>query len=371
MSSPSPVTTLNQSHILNALSPQSAGQSAGNDQLTSIQRQSSTVSRTLLNPGTSAVEFIPYLEQIATRENDSYQSISAQKEYLNFSVEELRVADYDHGRGCPPPELDTASFVANSVAPSNKIINSSDKRSVAHLDLLRGSGFEVCVGTSTPLHTATDRYSTWSLPRGLISHYSPFLKAACSSDFKERQENRIVLADDNPLIFGLFVEWMYYGDYLVQLSPSSPDHPEEDISVEAQCWVLGDKLLCTAFKNVSMNRLFDQHNAMFGARVVTKRDARYVFDNSATNSKLRKFYMALVIQHFADPNRLKGSTEDWDELLLDHADVRLSLLQSFRTAPEQRTRLGGRKDYMDQDEPLSKPLGEMKLECDDAQGAGS
>ncbi|KAK2123946.1 hypothetical protein NOF04DRAFT_1373359 [Fusarium oxysporum II5] len=65
-------------------------------------------------------------------------------------------------------------------------------------------------------------------------------------------EAHINLPDDDPAVFGLFVEWLYYGTYNDFTSPSSSN-------IHARCWGLGHKLLCNEFKNYAMGRLYKQH----------------------------------------------------------------------------------------------------------------
>jgi hypothetical protein len=88
-----------------------------------------------------------------------------------------------------------------------------ETRPAVNVSSLRSPGTELNVGTATSVHDSTE--DSWSLPKRLISHYSPFLAAACVRDFKERHENRIQLPDEDPVVFALFVEWMYYGGYTI------------------------------------------------------------------------------------------------------------------------------------------------------------
>lgn len=107
----------------------------------------------------------------------------------------------------------------------------------ANLGRLRGGSIQIHVGTaSSNQGTETSVSNKWFLPQNLISHYSPFLQAACSWGFRENRDERIELPEDDPTVFGLFVEWMYYGSYdILPLTPYS--------SIDAKCWVFGDKLL--------------------------------------------------------------------------------------------------------------------------------
>jgi hypothetical protein len=306
------------------------------------------------NIGTRVEQLRPYMaDESQTREK--YQSICAQTEYSSFSHEELRLADYEHSEELLPNIPIGSSNMTSNLSPQI-LPRPNSKRHSGCLDLLRGTGIELHVGTTTPLHhlAKNEPCSIWSLPRSLISHYSPFLEAACSRDFKERHENRIELPDDDANVFALFVEWMYYGDYSVAPLSLLPADSVESINVDAKCWVLGDKLLCIDFKNHAMSRLYAQNTAAIFNKVVTPSDVRYVCSNSAVDSKLRELYVALVATHFSNSKRIHGSAKDWDTLILEYPDLRSLLLQSFRMDVKDRCFLKSKKHYLDEKVDLAR-----------------
>jgi hypothetical protein len=229
-----------------------------------------------------------------------------------------------------------------------------ETRPAVNVSSLRGHGIELRVGTANSVHNSTEdsMCNTWSLPKRLISHYSPFLEAACLRDFKERRENRIQLPDDDPIVFALFVEWMYYGEYNIAPLLLPVDIGNDRISVHAKCWVLGDKLLCTEFKNHAMSRLYAQHNADIFSRAISTLDVQYACDNSAEDSKLRKLYVDFVATNFEKKDRVQGTVDEWDQLLLSYADVRLLLLHSFRLEASQRSFVKSEDCYLEGDDAL-------------------
>lgn len=188
------------------------------------------------------------------------------------------------------------------------------------------------VGTNTALREV-DRDGNdniWTLLQTLISHYSPFLEAACSRNFKEGIEKQIELPDDDATVFALFVEWMYYGDYAIPSLSSPLRESVGDSNIDAKCWVLGDKLLCTDFKNHAMSRLYARYTDTAFNRAVTTGDVQYACGNSALKSKMREFYFDLVATQFSDLNRVDGAVEEWDSIVSEYKDMRLCLLQTWR-----------------------------------------
>jgi hypothetical protein len=155
---------------------------------------------------------------------------------------------------------------------------------------------------------------------------------------------------------------MYYGDYTAPVPKLFAPENTSMVKPHAMCYILGDKLLSTAFKNTAMSHLYRQHTAkpLFPTPITTQ-DARYVWDNTAVGSKLRQFYLDYFAQHFANPSRLKGSTEEWDGLLLDYSDARLILLNNFRASFGQQVCVKAESEYLGADERLGGLFGKMRL----------
>jgi hypothetical protein len=207
---------------------------------------------------------------------------------------------------------------------------------------LRGSAIEIHAGTSNPSIGCTRNSvsDSWFLPKNLISHFSPFLQAACSGPFRETQEGRIELPDDDPTVFGLFVEWMYYGSYDI-LPPTTYS------STDAKCWVLGDKLLCGEFKNYALGRLYRRHVSTYFGLPVSCEEVQYAWENTASDAKLRQFYGDFVVQNFSHPRKLLGSGGDWDALLQSHSELRMLLLENFRKGRSLRTLVKDEREYLE------------------------
>ncbi|KAJ4377794.1 hypothetical protein N0V83_000624 [Neocucurbitaria cava] len=318
-------------------------------------------------PGTIAVSIVPYEETDAV-EKYQYEVITAQPECSAYSLEEHRLADYILGLGVEFRDRDEQGSTPRLAKPFSKRMLPTNRTSKEHLKLLRGEAIEVHVGEiPCSCKVPCGCSDSWFLSKGLISRYSSSLEAACTRDFKERSENKIQLPDDDLEAFALFVEWMYYGKYNVATQVfSGEDDTYDDTNIHARCWILGDKLLSSEFKNYAMSQLYAQCMAKSAFEVVTTQDVQYACENSAEESRLRQFYFAYVVEHFATPMRLRGKTEEWDELLLHHADLRAALLQSFRSAPEDRLTVGAEMVYLDYDEPLENTFSMLRIEGGDA-----
>ncbi|KAH7216019.1 hypothetical protein DER44DRAFT_765321 [Fusarium oxysporum] len=275
-----------------------------------------------------------------------FKTFNCHPDYQDFSVEEHRLEDYKYGKGR------NAAHIANSnaeslFAPNSEVLTKKTLGDRGKMQLLQGSGVEIQVGTKPPSPSwdETKSFNTWCLPINLVSHYSPYLKEICSSNLQE-SNNRIRLQDHQPDVFGLFVEWMYYGSYdyssLALIS-----------NADAKCWALGDKLRSLEFKNYSMRRIYEQHTRPILGRTMTRDDVQYVWDNTAPGSKLRNFYMNFVVEHFGSPAKLLGSSTDWDTFLQSQSEIRIPLLEKFRKSTFSPSRVGSIDEYL---EPNNLPF---------------
>ncbi|KAJ4266118.1 hypothetical protein NW762_004096 [Fusarium torreyae] len=236
-----------------------------------------------------------------------YQTLSALAQYRDFSVEEHRLKDY--------VQLKITSVAGPSSQQFNKVVSAGLPKS-GRLALLRGKGIEIHVG-----HQMPSDENTWTLPVNLISHHSEYFKAASLWN----KTGKINLTEHDPIVFSLFVEWMYHTTYDTFMIEPRP-------IIHAKCWVLADYLLCNDFKTYAMGRLFKEHvdiTTVFG-HAVSYEDVQYVCSCTAPDSKLRQFYMDFVVDHFADTKMLHGDTADWDRILQSNPETRSKLLDKIR-----------------------------------------
>lgn len=162
------------------------------------------------------------------------------------------------------------------------------------------------------------------MPNSLISHYSAFLKAACSHDFKEKEDNCIRLVDEEPKAFAAFVSFMYYGRYALTFGNVRRMHE--------RIWLLGDKLMSVALKNYAMDQIHhrDMVVTLFTS-TISPEDFALVCNNTVEGSKLRQFYLDFLASHFADKTRILGGLEEWDTVLGEHDDARVVMLKHMRS----------------------------------------
>ncbi|KAF2024749.1 hypothetical protein EK21DRAFT_22916, partial [Setomelanomma holmii] len=187
---------------------------------------------------------------------------------------------------------------------------------------------EMVVGPASISTSSSNSIVTCLLPRALISHYSPKIRDECDRHSEDDQALRIVLSAVDPIIFELFVEWMYDGLY-TSIGPNTASSIL-GVSLDAQAWVLWDTLQSTDFKNYAMDRIFYRYGTDFATLPITAAEVRYVCMHTAVGSRLRQIFFDLLAVHFSNTKRTEGSIAEWDEVMQEYSDLRMYLLMGIR-----------------------------------------
>jgi len=146
------------------------------------------------------------------------------------------------------------------------------------------------------------------------------------------------------VIFELFVEWLYYGFYTLTTPLLQSNNPT--VNPDAQAWILRDQLRSTEFMNHAMVRLHAQYAKDEPPRAITIADIRYASARSHEKFALRILYQDLLALHFTDATRIRGSVDEWDELLSTHATERKIILQSLRSTVLSPFGIGNSQKYL-------------------------
>lgn len=221
----------------------------------------------------------------------------------------------------------------------------------AYFNSLTGPAITVRVGTKSSL---VEESTNWTLPQRLISHHSVFFRGACLDGSRKEPENIIELADDEPGVFALFVEWLYYGAYTTAPSSTLQSCTTSDrISVNVKCWVLGNKLSSAEFKSYAMRRIYTQHVNGTLSRPIDPRDVRFASENSSKTSNLWQFTVHLAATNIGDRDRAHGSVDEWDKLLEEHSDLRRLFVERLRSTPTEWHFMKGEGHYVQENDTRS------------------
>lgn len=173
----------------------------------------------------------------------------------------------------------------------------------------------MCVGDSDKFEK-----KTFVLHQELIVRHSQFCASALSKDWRERKEGHIALETDDPEIFEVFRQFLYSGNIfsikdgdLAESTGGSKKQDDQEWLRLGQCWILGDKLISTSFKD-----------AVTDALIIKMRDSNYhptqlyraIYRESAGPCGMRKL-MADIAAY------------EWDQETLSKCDRSSDLAEFF------------------------------------------
>ncbi|KAG9248772.1 hypothetical protein BJ878DRAFT_286807 [Calycina marina] len=115
--------------------------------------------------------------------------------------------------------------------------------------------------------------------KALLAFNSEYFHGAFFSGFRGSKNPEHVLPDDDPAELEVFITWMYTG------------HIANSTVMCAKLWVLGNRLISPLFCNEVMHTLFTKHYQIR----LTAEEVDYVVENTAEESKLRKYVKTLIL----------------------------------------------------------------------------
>ena len=146
-----------------------------------------------------------------------------------------------------------------------------------------------------------DAAKTWHLPKALLVRQSPFFAAALNGSFAEAKLNSVTMPDDDPIVFRLWVQWLYVGGIAYRVL-----HVEDINNVLMKAWILGDKLDCHVFQDIVMMELLACHSLKVERPLFETSTLRAAYEGSAPGSKLRKWALNFFL--FEMGNKRDGTT---------------------------------------------------------------
>lgn len=162
----------------------------------------------------------------------------------------------------------------------------------------------------------------------LLTQHSDFFVAALKNEWKEAGERTVRLPDDIPEIFTIFARFTYYGKICSRLEgDKTSEKNDNEWTRLRKCWVLGDKLASTNFKDAVCDAMCEKMK--IEERFPTGVHER-LYPSSATPTCARRLIVDIATYKW-------GSTtigdrtmhESWNEFFRD-------LAVNLRTVSEQQ-----------------------------------
>ncbi|KAL8760171.1 MAG: hypothetical protein Q9199_000193 [Rusavskia elegans] len=172
---------------------------------------------------------------------------------------------------------------------------------------------------------ADDKAVTWSLPKGFLTHISPFFEIALNGPWLESRTESLSLPEDDPDAFRFFLHWLFA--WIICKSGDYPRIVSRDTTtfVYLRAWVLGDKLGCPRFQDFAF-----VHLVHVGVHVGphTTELMREIHGKTPEGSKLRQWMIcanACWIKN--DSFKSEYLQDTWTKFMTDYEDVAADLVK--------------------------------------------
>lgn len=166
---------------------------------------------------------------------------------------------------------------------------------------------------------------SWTLPKDLLTHASPFFRAALNGPWPESESREVELREDYPVVFRFFVEWLYIWAFNNGRNPRLAS--EAGPFLGARAWILGDKLGCPWFQDFALVTLSRGLRTKPGELAPLTRMA---YANTPPKSRLRRFLSGMILNcvtrskaPFNEHNRLLSLIDEVAEVAKDFAKLQM------------------------------------------------
>lgn len=161
-----------------------------------------------------------------------------------------------------------------------------------------------------------------------MSSASDFFRSAFNSGFKESFEDRLLLPEDDPHCFELFVRWLY-----ARATAAPPDNPaarpplatsllfggSQCIQTYLRLYVLASKLLVEELENICVDEVSRYYKV--GTRRPDVRDVQYIYDNTVPGAGMRSLMRERLTLGLFRGRQNNPVTAEWREILNETPDL--------------------------------------------------
>ncbi|KAL8669584.1 MAG: hypothetical protein Q9168_005839, partial [Polycauliona sp. 1 TL-2023] len=165
-----------------------------------------------------------------------------------------------------------------------------------------------------------DQAVTWQLPKGLLTHVSPFFKAAFTRPWLESRTESISLPQDDPDAFRFYLHWLF--TWTLCKSGTRPNVISCDVTscVYLRAWILGDKLGCPLFQDFALLHL----------RYAGPPDLplmREIFSKTPVGSKIRDWATHKIAVWIKKSQFKPHNQNDWIEAIIEFQDLAADIIR--------------------------------------------
>lgn len=241
----------------------------------------------------------------ARLQHHDLQTITAMPLHQAFSLEELRLNDYNNGRGV------LATTQPSTTQPFQVLANGLVQ---AHVPTVRVHAWPP-MSARLPLSLRPLEYGTsivffdvgkenperFAVHENLIAPRSQFVRLALNKEWKEGKERTIPLPEDEADVFRLYHLWIYqnriFSDSRSNANafthpPTAPQDDGKEYPLLTQAYILGEKLLDTHFKDAIIDCIIDK---LWSTCTFDLRLTNLIYENTPEKSPLRRLLQDVYI----------------------------------------------------------------------------
>jgi hypothetical protein len=175
-----------------------------------------------------------------------------------------------------------------------------------------------------------DRKKTFYVHKDHLVSKSAYFGTSLKSEFIEGRTQQVLLDQDDPDVFDVFVQWIYQGDYDVQKAISKDEGGTEEAwsKLHMRAYSLGNRLVAPDFKKKIIEKLatiFEKYDDIAMALVIEMADIIYNGTSNEDGVEMRSLLAMycgsrvghLGFRHYEDPRRYFSAEELYE---LAHCD---------------------------------------------------
>lgn len=139
----------------------------------------------------------------------------------------------------------------------------------------------------------------WVLHEDALCHYSEYTKKAFQGHFAEADQKTLTLEEDDSIIFGHFVDWVYTGSVACTLNSSKPHkiQPKEHFLLYIRLMIFADKYLMPALSQSAVVEWEKCHSRDDPVRPFVE-EVKLIFEDCPEKSDLRVSVVGEVLKYY-------------------------------------------------------------------------
>ena len=279
----------------------------------------------------STAEFATYTEESNINGVEVFQTVTFNWPHRTFSLEELRLNDYAHGRGLVPRARSAGHQARSFTTSTNGLVAASvpntfgqggyaSCRTPNFLDIDFGS-------ESITLRVGKEGESKdFLVHRNILTRHSAYMQEALMGDWKEAITGIIPLSDDKPDVIELYQKWLYTGCIFSEPPRGVLQEGGGEYEKLVNGYILGEKLLDSTFKDCVIDAII---SLLLTSRLFDPTLSGLVYDSTPPASALRRLWQDIYI-FCGSPSWLDDTFDPHTDFAIDLSRRQMAFLQGFR-----------------------------------------